>query len=428
MKTLRIGSFGPQVELLQLALGRLGFYPSDPDGFFGKLTEKALISFQKSFSLKADGVAGSRTRSALMPYLLGCSTVTVKKGDTLYKLAASHYTSIRSIETANPGIDPFFLVPGSRITVPYGFSAVPTDISYSSTATDIVLRALRARYPFLSAGVAGRSVLGRPLSWLSIGSGESELFFNAAHHANEWITTPLLLKFIEDYAEAYSSGSVLSGYDAGGLYAASRLFVMPQVNPDGVDLVTGELGADSEYYHSALAMNVPPVLFPSGWKANIAGVDLNLQYPAGWENAKKIKFAQGYTSPGPRDYVGSRPLSQPESRAVYDFTLAHDFALTLSYHTQGRVIYWKYDGFDPEGAYRIAAELSRLSGYAAELTPPDSAWAGYKDWFIQEYDRPGFTIEAGSGVSPLPLPQFGEIYADNLPMLACAVAEAAHLR
>ncbi|MCR4771590.1 MAG: peptidoglycan-binding protein [Oscillospiraceae bacterium] len=428
VKTLRKGSAGPQVELVQLALGRLGFYPSDPDGIFGKLTERALTSFQRSFSLKADGVVGSRTMGALMPYLLGYSTVTVKRGDTLYSLASSHYTSIRAIETANPGVDPFDLIPGSRITVPYGFSAVPTNISYTSAATDIVMRALRARYPFLSGGSAGRSVLGRPLGWLAVGSGGSEVFYNAAHHANEWITTPLLLKFIEEYAEAYSSSSVLYGYDAGRLYSSARLYVMPQVNPDGVDLVTGELGADSEYYYDALAMNDPPVAFPSGWKANIAGVDLNLQYPAGWENARRIKFAQGYTSPGPRDYVGDGPLSQPESRAVYAFTLAHDFVLSLSYHTQGKVIYWKYDGFDPPGARSIALELGRLSGYAPELTPPESAWAGYKDWFILQYDRPGFTIEAGSGVSPLPLSQFGEIYADNLPILAYALAAAQGLR
>ena len=30
-------------------------------------------------------------------------------------------------------------------------------------------------------------------------------------------------------------------------------------------------------------------------------------------------------------------------------------------------------------------------------------FAGYKDWFIQYYDRPGYTIEVGLGQSPLPL-------------------------
>lgn len=64
-----------------------------------------------------------------------------------------------------------------------------------------------------------------------------------------------------------------------------------------------------------------------------SGVDLNLQFPAGWDMAKKIKFEQGYNRPAPRDYVGQTPLSVPESIAMFDFTRNHDFSLILAYHT-----------------------------------------------------------------------------------------------
>ncbi len=50
-------------------------------------------------------------------------------------------------------------------------------------------------------------------------------------------------------------------------------------------------------------------------------------------------------------------------------------------------------------------------------TPYNSSFAGYKDWFIQDYNRPGFTIEAGIGVNPLPISQFDEIYRDNIGIL-----------
>jgi g-D-glutamyl-meso-diaminopimelate peptidase len=63
-------------------------------------------------------------------------------------------------------------------------------------------------------------------------------------------------------------------------------------------------------------------------------VDLNLQFPAGWEQAKEIKYSQGFTSPAPRDFVGSAPLSEPESIALYNFTISHNFSLILAYHTQ----------------------------------------------------------------------------------------------
>ena len=52
--------------------------------------------------------------------------------------------------------------------------------------------------------------------------------------------------------------------------------------------------------------------------------------------------------------------------------------------------------------------------------PYESSFAGYKDWFIQRFRRPGYTIEAGRGENPLPLDQFEEIYRNNLPILVTA--------
>ena len=52
--------------------------------------------------------------------------------------------------------------------------------------------------------------------------------------------------------------------------------------------------------------------------------------------------------------------------------------------------------------------------------PYESSFAGYKDWFIQKFRRPGYTIEAGSGQNPLPIGQFDEIYRNNLPILVTA--------
>ena len=52
-----------------------------------------------------------------------------------------------------------------------------------------------------------------------------------------------------------------------------------------------------------------------------------------------------------------------------------------------------------------------------EETPYASGHAGYKDWFIQDFNRPGYTIEAGLGENPLPLSQFDTIYRENLGIL-----------
>lgn len=117
-------------------------------------------------------------------------------------------------------------------------------------------------------------------------------------------------------------------------------------------------------------------------------MDLNLQFPANWEKAKEIKFEQGFTSPAPRDFVGSAPLVAPEAIALYRFTLSHNFRLILAYHTQGRVIYWRYLDFLPPASYYIGEHFANSSGYELENTPFASSFAGYKDWFIQNYNLP----------------------------------------
>lgn len=155
-----------------------------------------------------------------------------------------------------------------------------------------------------------------------------------------------------------------------------------------------------------------------GWKfLKSTGVDLNLQFPAGWEEARKIKFAQGFTSPAPRDFVGYGPLTEPESLALYDFTLEHNFNLILAYHTQGQEIYWQFQNYAPEKAEEIGEKFAEVSGYVLAEVPFNSSFAGYKDWFLQTYKKPGYTIEAGLGENPLPISQFDEIYNDNIGIL-----------
>jgi g-D-glutamyl-meso-diaminopimelate peptidase len=191
------------------------------------------------------------------------------------------------------------------------------------------------------------------------------------------------------------------------------------VNPDGVDLVNGAIHEASVYYSNAkkIAAKYPDIAFPSGWKANILGVDLNLQYPAGWREAREIKSGLGFGSPAPVNYPGYSPLSAPESSAIYSFTKSHNLRLTLSYHTQGEVIYWKYLDKEPPGSRAIAEKFESLSSYEISDVPFESGHAGYKDWFINNFNRPGFTIEAGSGSNPLPLSQFSKIYNENEKIL-----------
>ena len=298
-------------------------------------------------------------------------------------------------------------------------SIVQTDVPMTAQRAEAYLQTLAEAYPFLETELLARTAFGRSIYAVSIGRGDRRVLYSAAHHANEWLTATVLLKFIEDYAEALQNDGEIGGINARELYQSATISLVPMVNPDGVDLVTGAIEAGSDQYERAreFADFYPNIPFPEGWKANLNGVDLNLQYPAGWLRAREIKFSQGFTRPGPRDYVGRFPLSQIEPQALYDYTERIDPAIVIAWHSQGEVIYWQYGGIEVSGARELAERFSEVSGYALEDTPYNSSFAGYKDWFIQSFRRPGFTIEVGTGENPLPLSQFDEIYRAGLPIL-----------
>ena len=309
-------------------------------------------------------------------------------------------------------------------------------------------------YPFCRTELLTNTVFGRPIRTLVIGNGPRKVLYSASHHANEWITSLLLLKFCEELAsdiatrlppggklspqvtdEGLPQPDSTSSAPSGGTFSSRRrlaeevtLYAVPMVDPDGVDLVVGAIPEDSVQFSLAqsLSRNYPSIPFPSGWKANLLGVDLNLQYPAGWLQAREIKFSQGFTRPGPRDFVGRAPLDQAETRALAGYTEAVNPDLVIALHTQGEEIYWQFEDIFVPGAKELGEKFAEVSGYTLADTPYNSAFAGYKDWFIKRFRRPGYTIEAGKGENPLPMEDFPSIYEKVAPILQTGLTGLVH--
>jgi g-D-glutamyl-meso-diaminopimelate peptidase len=417
MRTLREGMFGSDVMEVQSVLKRAGYTSAPVDGLFGPQTREAVVEFQRRFGFAQDGVIGSATWKVLNRFLLGNDLYTVRRGDTLYEIARKYGTSMQALRTANPQLNPENLIPGRRIIVPYSFDVVPTDTDFTYEVLTHVIQGLKARYPFLEVTNSGSSVLGKTLYTLRLGKGSNQVFYNAAHHALEWITTPVLMKFAEDFLRAYAYGENLFGYDINAMWNQSSIYLMPMINPDGVDLVINGLQTGNPYGGELVRWNDGSTDFSQNWEANIRGVDLNHNYDAGWLLGKEAAEELGITGPGPTRYPGPYPLSEPESRAVVRFTQNHNFRLVLAYHSQGRVIYWNFMDMAPQEAKVIGERMSEITGYALEEAAGVTSYSGYKDWFTQEYRRPGYTVEVGQGTNPLPISQFDTIYSTNLPLL-----------
>ena len=250
--------------------------------------------------------------------------------------------------------------------------------------------------------IIGASREGRNLYAMYVGTAEGVRGGTAAGiatyaiHAREWITSYLALQHLR------------RGIVRGGVW------VVPLVNPDGALLV--QEGADSvrpSLRGGLLYLNGGADF--SLWKANARAVDLNVNFDAGWGTGR-----QNVSAPAPANYIGTAPFSEPETQALRDFTLEVTPSFTVSYHTKGEVIYWRYR----QSALRAARDkkyakiLSRATGYPlAEAA--DSA-GGYKDWCVEHLRIPAFTVEAGreSFVHPLGLSSLADIVTKNIDALA----------
>lgn len=419
MRLLRIGMSGSDVMEIQATLRKLGFDIA-VDGVFGLGTQRAVREFQRAHKLMPDGIIGQLTFAAMEKYLLGYDKYIIKPGDTFYKIARRYGTQTALAEEANPDKDPNNLQSGQAVTVPFNFPVVDTNISYTHEALQRDIAGLKARYPFMETGILGYSALGRPLYYLRLGSGRSSVLYNAAIHSLEWITAPVLMKFAEDMLYAVSAGANIGGYDPDYIWSTSSIYIIPMVNPDGIDLVINGLSPDNPKFSDLIVWNNGSTDFSKDWQANNNGVDLNHNFNAEWELSRKAAIDLGITGPGPTRYPGLYPESEPESSVIADFTRSRDFRLVLAYHSQGEVIFWNFLGLEPPESLAIGERLAAASGYAIEEPTGITSYAGYKDWFIQDFNRPGYTIEVGLGKNPLPISQFDSIYARNLPLLLLA--------
>ncbi|MEI4770969.1 M14 family zinc carboxypeptidase [Psychrobacillus sp. FJAT-51614] len=340
----------------------------------------------------------------------------IRPGDSIWSIAKNRNLPLDAILLVNPRLSTNRLQIGQTISIPlrvtWRLVNGKQNYDYDTMRNDI--RRLQTVYPFLQASSIGNTVLDREIPEVLIGNGDKRVHFNGSFHANEWITTPITMTFLNDYLLSLTNQNTIRGIETSPLYTQTTLSIVPMVNPDGVNLVINGPPANEPWRSRVIEWNNGSSDF-SGWKANIRGVDLNDQFPAEWE----LERARNPKTPGPRDYGGESPLSEPEAIAMADLTRRRDFARVLAFHTQGEVIYWGFQDLEPPETEVLAMEFSRVSGY--EPIQTIESYAGYKDWFIQDWRRPGFTIELGTGTNPLPLTQFDEIYEETLGIFLTAL-------
>ncbi|MEG0570851.1 MAG: M14 family metallocarboxypeptidase [Oscillospiraceae bacterium] len=292
------------------------------------------------------------------------------------------------------------------------------DLFYKSPPTyeayEKKLHNLSLKYDFMKLGVIGKSHLSRNIYEVRIGNANNLVLYAGAFHAQEWITTLLLVKFLEEVCESIKKKSLISDTPVYKTLFQRGLVIIPMLNPDGVEIA---LNGFSSAAHLGEYVKIIKKRDSRSWQANAIGVDLNHNFDAGFEIEKALEKKAGIRNNSPRQYGGSFAHSEPEVRAIVDFCTNNPVKSAFAFHSQGEEIFYKYGEHTPPQSRFIARLLSISSGYKLKENEGLASHGGFKDWFIEKLNLPAFTIEIGKGENPLPISELEKIYNKILEML-----------
>ena len=287
-------------------------------------------------------------------------------------------------------------------------TVVPTNVySYEQMMED--MDALRNQYPDeVTVSSIGTTELGRDIPVIRLGdlNARYHVLLQGAIHGREHLTAWLLMAT----ADYWLDHGILG-------YSDVCYHMIPMTNPDGVIISQTGLLNDAQYeiYLSDKENGYTTrseSSYAERWKANGEGIDINRNFPAGWE------LIHDRPGPSSQKYQGTKPFSAAEAVALRDYTLKFAFDATVSYHATGSLIYYSYGDQEPVNtkSKSLAKAVREISGYdLASSNGIDGA--GYKDWVMEQLGIPSLTIEIGCEEAALAQREIYSIFARNYRVL-----------
>lgn len=267
------------------------------------------------------------------------------------------------------------------------------------------LRALESKYPHtIQKKSIGKTKYGRDIWAVKVGNGNKTVLIDGTIHAREWVATVIIMKMIETYAQQYEQPLLTyEGKTVKEILDDTSIWFVPMLNPDGVELQQHGLASFPVKEHQRfIEMNQGREDF-SSWKANADGIDLNRQFPIGWEGTNRSKNR----NPTYQYYKGSKPFEALEVVHFVQFVKEIDPEVSISYHSSGQVLFWfyLYDSRQLRATtYELAEKIATETGYKIAPETDNTYTAVYRDWFSVNFERPSITIEVGKYAGEVAIP------------------------
>lgn len=286
--------------------------------------------------------------------------------------------------------------------------------SYQQTID--LLTSMVAKYPHLiRLQSIGDTWEERPIMLATISmdvafSGQKPaMLYTGTIHAREWIGNELAIEFIQHLLENHDSDPRIKQ-----TLTRNTLYIVPCLNPDGF-----------EYSRNHFSF----------WRKNrrdngdgTFGVDLNRNFG--------VMFRRG-TNTSVSTYSGPEAFSEPETRAIRDFVLAHkNITIALDYHSQGNVFFPAHK-FNHESEIEgtdlnllcanMNHQIHQVTGRKYGINrgkPPANLIHGSGREYYYSLGIIATVVEVGTRNIPDFMVNMSQSVAENIPALRYALSEA----
>lgn len=241
------------------------------------------------------------------------------------------------------------------------------------------------------------------------------VMFDGCHHADEVMGAEIVFALMQKLVTGYGRDAEVTGW-----LDALEIWLVPVVNVDGNNLVTS--GQDPRWRKNARDVNGDGVtgVFPEG-------VDVNRGYDFNWAMG-------GSDDPHGVSYRGAHPFSEAENRAMRALADRRQFLLSVSYHSQGEVIFYPWawgamaapdDAVIKRIAADVAAQIPTMDGMGTYAISPGGPSSQSYPWLYGRRGVIDLIIETGKGSHLFPPAEVPGIIAANLGGVRALLAHAA---